>query len=93
MEILPLPEFHGDSPIEIIGNIYKDLGWGEQNLNPTKVKISEDDWLRLYTCVTARETNVDSVVAAGLFLVNYGPSGDRTLTKGSICLEDGWLTK
>jgi hypothetical protein len=56
-------------------DFYRSMGWdGECSLNPTKIKVSESDWLKMSQSIIDKKHR--------LGFMNYGPSVSKKIPKG-----------
>lgn len=96
MELRNIPELTKTDPAERLVEFYKKLGWdGEVTVFVTKVRMTEEDWLKLVEQEMAR-VEIDHSPKqpfrerVGLLWMNRGPSGSGT-HPGKVELHEGWL--
>jgi len=81
-----LPEFRGDNPVDVVLNLYKDLGWdGKTSIDPTNIVLSKNDWLRLFDKIRSTVPE-EEVVNAGFLLINKGPSVSDIVPEGKVLI-------
>ena len=79
-----IPELRGGDALEALLNFYEDLGWNRNEpLKPTRVVMSEDEWLELLEQLIQIEGD-DHRLDIGFLMINKGPSGNRNIAKGKV---------
>jgi len=87
-----LPDIRGKHPSERLMNFYRDIGWdGKQEIEPMKVIINEDDWLKVIKKMESAGMTKDERIGAGLLFTNRGPSGSKKVKRGRVKLMKGWV--
>ena len=87
-----LPDIRGSTTLDKIANFYKDLGWdGNSKVEPGKVVVNEDDWLKLIGKIKTRYSDEDKRLRAAFTFTNYGPSGSNKVKRGKVKLKKGWV--
>lgn len=102
METRPIPELEAVNPEERLVEFYQKLGWdGKAVVDTSRVRLTLEDWMCLIENerqFARNQADGDSAVVAkaglkaGLFWMNYGPSGDGQ-TPGRVELLPGWLAE
>lgn len=89
-QLVDLPAYRGDNVIEIIMNLYKDLGWNPDTcrVDPSNAVLNEADWKEMFEL--ARNKHPDDLASAGFAFIDKGPSADNKVPKGKILLKLGW---
>jgi hypothetical protein len=92
-KVLAMPDYRkigGESVLIRILNFYKELSWdGKSDIDPTKIIISEDDWQDICKLEMDRAEKEypdhpgEARVAAGLVMMNYGPSAGN-IKRGTV---------
>ena len=94
MKIVKLPSlnYEGLTVTEALIKLYIDLGWDPSNqlIEPTMVKLSEDDYNTLISILMLLEPMQEAQI--NLLLLNKGPScGYEKVKNGTVHLYDGWV--
>jgi hypothetical protein len=95
----PIPELTEADPQHRLVEFFRKLGWdGEAQVDPTLVKLHEEDWqhmLRKETehakkVLAGQASPVELAVSLGFLWMNWGPSaGGRH--RGMVELHPGWV--
>ena len=94
-EIVKLPNLDILATESHLLGFYEVLGFDNdkhQSLNPSKVIMNLEDQKKAVEVFRSGFEEKDIVGALMLFM-NNGPSGDESVEKGTVKLEDGWITK
>jgi len=98
MKIKPIPELIESQPYARLEELYRKLGWdGKKDVDSSKVRLSEDDWLAMLSreiehakTVITGMNEIDIRIAVGMLWANMGPSGGGK-HPGMVELCPGWL--
>ncbi len=98
IKLAPIPTLQVKEPVERLIEFYHKVGWDKQKtLDPSLVKLTEQDWKQVLETEQAHAKEVypeihelDVYVGISMLWMNSGPSGGGR-TPGKVELYPGWV--